>query len=355
MKKNPVLKQIDSASLEHVPVSIALHDTQNNIVWANKCYRESTGLSLHEIEGRKCYVAWGLEKACRNCPAKKAIENGGACEAELTPQNQDHWPESQGSWLAKATPVRNEQGDIIGAIEVAYDITERKLAQDSLKNAFADLEKQVAERTAGLKKANDQLKNEVAERKQAEAKLKKSEERYRELVENANSIILRMDPEGTVTFFNEFAQRFFGFSEDEIVGRNTVGTIVPETEMTGRDLTAMIRDIGKNPDRYSNNENENMRKSGERVWVAWTNRGVLDQKGHLSEILCIGNDITKRKKAEEALQQSKDKLQLILDSLPDMVTQVDRRKERKGVRSALDSYAVWFRCSLPVFEAACFS
>ena len=43
-----------------------------------------------------------------------------------------------------------------------------------------------------------------------------SERKYRELVETANSIILRMDPEGRVTFLNNFGQRFFGFTEEAV-------------------------------------------------------------------------------------------------------------------------------------------
>jgi PAS domain S-box-containing protein len=144
---------------------------------------------------------------------------------------------------------------------------------------------------------------------QMEKKLKESEERYRELVENANSIILRRDPKGRITFFNKFAQKFFGYTEDEILGKNVVGTIVPETDTSGRDLKAMIEDIGRNPERYTTNENENMRRNGERVWVAWTNKGIINKDGHITEILCIGNDITERKQAEEERKKVQAQLQ----------------------------------------------
>ncbi|MGP0044585.1 MAG: PAS domain-containing protein, partial [Syntrophobacteraceae bacterium] len=106
------------------------------------------------------------------------------------------------------------------------------------------------------------LTHDITKRKRAETALKASEEKYRELVQSANSIILRRDVSGKVTFFNEFAQVFFGYSEDEILGKNVVGTIVPELESTGRDLRAMIEDIGVNPDRYKNNVNENMLRNG---------------------------------------------------------------------------------------------
>ncbi len=132
----------------------------------------------------------------------------------------------------------------------------------------------------------------ISKRKQAEDELRGSELKYRELVENANSIIFRMDPSGRITSFNEFAQRFFGFSEDEILGRNLVGTIVPETDTAGRDLGQMIQEILRDPEKYARNENENVCRDGRRVWIAWTNKPILGPEGLLEEILCIGNDIT---------------------------------------------------------------
>ncbi|MCX5815027.1 MAG: transporter substrate-binding domain-containing protein [Proteobacteria bacterium] len=159
------------------------------------------------------------------------------------------------------------------------------------------LRKKVRERTM-------RLEEEIALNIKKTEALQESEEKYRELVENANSIILRMDKEGRITFFNEFAQRFFGFLKEDIIGRNVVGTIVPEQETTGRDLVAMIADIGRNPDMYVTNENENMRSNGERVWIAWTNKPIFDQNGDVSEILCVGNDITERKRLEAQLIQS---------------------------------------------------
>jgi PAS domain S-box-containing protein len=157
----------------------------------------------------------------------------------------------------------------------------------------------------------------ITDRKRAEEALRRSEEKYRELVENANSIILRMDPEGKVTFFNEFAQRFFGYREDEILGRSVVGTIVPASDSAGHNLAEMILDIGRDPKLYENNENENMLRGGQRVWVAWTNRALIDKDGRLTEILCIGNDMTARKLAVDALQRSEQRFRTLHENLRD--------------------------------------
>lgn len=155
------------------------------------------------------------------------------------------------------------------------------------------------ERTLHLEESNQALTTEIEARQRAEEDLKKSEEKYRLVVESANSIILRMNGKGDVTFFNDFAQKFFGYSEEEILGHNVLGKIVPLTETTGRDLRLMVEDITRNPNRHVTNENENMCKDGRRVWIAWTNKPTFDDSGAVKEILCVGNDITDRKMAED--------------------------------------------------------
>ena len=67
----------------------------------------------------------------------------------------------------------------------------------------------------------------------------------------------------------------------------------------------MIQDLVSHPERYIDNENENMRRNGERVWVAWTNRAIYDHEDRLSEILCIGIDRTEQKRTAEELREAK--------------------------------------------------
>ena len=157
----------------------------------------------------------------------------------------------------------------------------------------------------------------ITERKRAEKALLDSEARYRELVENANSIILRMDKDGVITFFNEFAQRLFGYKHEEIIGRNVVGTIVPVMDSTGRDLQKMIAEIGRHPERYANNENENMRRDGSRVWITWTNKALHDASGNVAEVLCVGKDVTEFRQAQKALKESEERFRVLFRQSPD--------------------------------------
>jgi PAS domain S-box-containing protein len=152
------------------------------------------------------------------------------------------------------------------------------------------------------------LQREIEKRRITQETLHESEVKYRHIIDNANSVIMEMDTGGNITFMNHFALNFFGFKEDEILGHNIVGTIVAPGEPAAAEWDEMVRDIVNSPGSYLHNEKENRRKTGEKVWMVWTYRPILDEEGNLKEILCTGIDRTEQKKAEElAAQQIKEK------------------------------------------------
>jgi PAS domain S-box-containing protein len=117
--------------------------------------------------------------------------------------------------------------------------------------------------------------------------LSESEQLYRGLVENAGSIILTMDREG-ISFFNRRAEEVFGFRRGEVLGKSVIGTIVPATESSGRDLDQLIQEIIDSPGEYLVNRNENVNADGERVWVTWTNQAIRDGTGFAVGVVSIG-------------------------------------------------------------------
>ena len=154
-------------------------------------------------------------------------------------------------------------------------------------------------------------------------KLRESEAKYRQLVENANSIIVKLDSEGKITFFNEFAETFFGYSEAEIVGKSAIGTIVNPADLSENDLATTIGDCLAQPDKYFKYEHENIRSNGETVWVSWRNQPLLDVKGNVTGLLCIGTDIGDRQKAEIALQASEAELRALFAAMNDVICVID--------------------------------
>lgn len=139
---------------------------------------------------------------------------------------------------------------------------------------------------------------------------------YRQLVANANTIVLRWDLEGRILFLNEFGLALFGYTLDELRGRSVIGTIVPEAETSGRDLRAMITELLARPDEYVLNENENSSQDGRRLWITWRNCVRRDAGGRARELLSFGMDTTERKRAEDALRDSERRYRVLFESTP---------------------------------------
>jgi PAS domain S-box-containing protein len=153
------------------------------------------------------------------------------------------------------------------------------------------------------------VSRDVTERREADRALRESEQKYRELVMLANSIILRWCQDGRITFLNEFGQRFFGYTAAEIYGRHVVGTIVPASGSSGRNLPSLMDEICANPVAFEQVVNENIRRNGEHVWIAWTNRVVRKEGSQAVEILSIGVDVTARRRIEEELRATQASLE----------------------------------------------
>lgn len=155
--------------------------------------------------------------------------------------------------------------------------------------------------------------------------LARSRQQYRDLVQVARSIILRMDTGGRCTFFNEYAQSFFGFSLEEMIGKSILGTIVPRTAEGNSDLERIIDRLLKSPEKIPSSTNLNVRKDGSKVWIFWTNTPVYDADGVLSEILCVGIDVTEQKFAKEEVEKARNYVRNIIDSMPSVIIGLNDR------------------------------
>jgi PAS domain S-box-containing protein len=152
------------------------------------------------------------------------------------------------------------------------------------------------------------------EKQKIQETLRESEAKYRDVLTNTQSIIIRMDTQGNITFFNNYALTFFDYTSEEVIGKNVVGTIVTEKSRIQHGLSMMANDIGFNAEGYAVNINENKRRNGDRVWIAWINKAIRDEQGRLTEILCIGHDITDRRRGIDTTE-----VRISTDTWKDMV------------------------------------
>jgi PAS domain S-box-containing protein len=148
-----------------------------------------------------------------------------------------------------------------------------------------------------------------------------SEKNYREVVENARSVILRLDRQGHVTFLNKFGEELLGLQRTEIIGKPVVGTIVPETALTGEDLGSMVTRLLKHPEQHGQIESETIGSDGRRIRISWAQQPVYDDHNQLQEILCVGIDVTERAALLERLLMT----QRTMDSAAEQIIWTDPR------------------------------
>ena len=195
----------------------------------------------------------------------------------------------------------------------------------------------------------------LAQRKRTEEAFLESERRYRELVESSNSIVLRMNQNGQISYANDFACRAFGYAKEELLGQNVLGTIVPERNDRGQDMADFLSSIIENPNDYASHIAENRRKDGTKLWVAWTNKSTQNEKGEW-EVHSTGVDVTRQHLAEREKERSMSLLRATLDSTADAVLVVDLENRVQAYNrrfletSGLDELALTASPGIPVID-----
>ena len=163
----------------------------------------------------------------------------------------------------------------------------------------------------------------ITQSKRIELQLTEREQQYRELAEKANTVIFRWKTDGTITYINEFGEKLLGFSRDELIGKNIVGTVVSPTDSSGRNLATLMDEIAGAPERFKNSVNENITKDGRSIWIRWNNSAIFDPSGNLVEIISLGHDITQHKMVEDALRESEATLRAHVENSFDVIFTLD--------------------------------
>ncbi|MGO9314842.1 MAG: ATP-binding protein [Syntrophobacteraceae bacterium] len=151
-----------------------------------------------------------------------------------------------------------------------------------------------------------------------------AKEKCRELEQKLKNLVIRVDSKGKITFLNEFAENLFGYKKEEVLGKCIAGTLFPIGD-SSREYPEAMRDnlltaLKQDPVM----ETEGMCRSGERVWVAWRNKLILDQNRNVAGVQFVGNDVTERKRSEERLRFDEARF----ESLLELTQMTDASQER---------------------------
>ncbi len=233
--------------------------------------------------------------------------------------------------LGRASAIRDEQGQLVKWFGTGTDIDDQQRAEDALALSRNELETRVKERTAELITLNLGLQEQIAERRRAEQALSDVSTLMRTILDSANYTIISTDVDGTIRTFNKAAERMLGYSAEEMIGHHSPAIIHDPLEIIERART-LSAELGTTiepgfevfvakaragvPDE---NEWSYIRKDGSRFPVRLSVTALHDDDGCVTGFVGISNDITERRRHEEALRESEERYRELFDGATDLI------------------------------------
>ncbi|MGH9966273.1 MAG: CHASE domain-containing protein [Pyrinomonadaceae bacterium] len=197
-----------------------------------------------------------------------------------------------------------------------------------------------AERAAAeLRESDTNLRETLTERGRAEDALRESEERYRELVENANDIVFTLDLAGTMTSVNRAVELVTGYSRDELIGMNMSEFLTSESTEVARHMT----ERKLSGEERTNYEVDVRTKDGRALTLEISSRLLL-ARGKVVGVQGVARDITNRRRAEETLRQADQRAlseyERLLERISSLAQALGTARELVTIFRALREFSV---------------
>jgi PAS domain S-box-containing protein len=274
--------------------AIFMLDPDGKVASWNEGAHRIKGYRQQEILGHHFSVFFAEEDLKRSKPERELeiAQEKGSYEEEGWRVRKD----GSRFWASVLiTALWDEAGGLRGFAKVTRDITERKRAEEEIRQLNKNLENRVEERTSQLEAA-------VAELESHQRELRQSEERFRILVEGVSDYaIFMLSPDGSVVSWNEGAERIQGYGASEITGKHF--SIFYAEEDVERGLPGEELRVAAAEGRFEE-EGLRVRKDGTRYQAEVVITALRDEAGNLRGFSQVTRDITARKEAEEALRTS---------------------------------------------------
>lgn len=299
-KQNTLLQSV----IQNMGDGLVVVDEKGKFILWNPASEKIIGIGLLDISQEQWAdtygVFWPETKnlfKTEELPLVRALKGEELDNLEIFIQN---YKKTIGNFIVmSASPLKDEFGKITGAVAVFHDVTERKNSENEIRKLNEELEQKVIERTDQLAKAIETVR--------------KSEEKYREIVENTSDVLHTTDYKGNFTYINPACKKLTGYSQDELIGENISELVAPEWR-------ERVAEFYMN--QYKHKIDETLysfpiiTKTRDQKWIEQTVTQLREGNritGHKS----IMRDITERKAAEQKLKESEDQLQTIFNEAPD--------------------------------------
>jgi PAS domain S-box-containing protein len=251
-----------------LPDLIAIIDLDHRIKKVNKAMADRLHGKPEDFVGSSCFsLVHGTKEPPDFCPHLDLLKD------MKTHIKQFPIELLQGDFLVSTSPIFDDEGQLMGSVHVVHDITERNKLEESSRLLAA-------------------------------------------IVESSDDAIIGKDLTGKITSWNRAAEKMYGYSKKETIGKS-ISILVPS--QIEDDLDQIMRKI-KNGESLKQYETLRRKKNGKFINVSLFISPILDSDGNIIGASTIAHDITQRKRMKEDLKESEEKYKELFDNANDMIS-----------------------------------
>ena len=221
--------------------------------------------------------------------------------------------------------IQDEEGNPLEIVGSWIDIDARKQAEEALTALNETLEQRVAERTRELEASRATALAMMQDAEEARHRAEEAEAKYHELYDTAPDMFVSVDPHtAKIVQCNQAVADNLGYTKEEILGRPIFDMYHPDCKKEVEQAFATFTNTGA----VHNAELQLKRKDGSKIEVILNVSSVRDEQGEILYSSSIWRDITERKRAEEALQESEERYRTLVEHAPEAIVVLDVEAHR---------------------------
>lgn len=301
----------------------------NENIWSEELW------AVYGIEPHSCepsYESWlkTIHPDDRDI-VEQAVHDAARTGQELAVEWRVQGSDGVDRWLmSRGKPQHGAQGAVIRYIGIVMDISERKRSEEALLEkdrclevAYCQLQITNLELQAQrdeLQQSSDELARLWEQSQRTEISLRESEKRFRDIVDITADWIWEIDLNGSYTFVSGQVKELLGYEPEELLGRTPFDLMPPDE---AKRVRAEFKTVLSRRDMVLDYLNINIHKNGEIRFIQTSGVPIFDTQGELCGYRGLDKDVTERKRAEQSLRQSEERLRFHMENSPMAVIEWD--------------------------------